>query len=105
MNNFLELKNKDNPNIKVFDDVEVKFPYSGAIKVAIEKQVMNLKGNNFEPQNTVSVMEFNQVVGNLFENYIPLKGNQADGVTHKMAIKTLGENVLIAMKEDVIALH
>ena len=23
MNNFLELKNKDNPNIKVFDDVEI----------------------------------------------------------------------------------
>ena len=50
-------------------------------------------------------MEFNQVVGNIFENYIPLKGNQTDSVTHKMAIMTLGENVLKAMKEDAIALQ
>lgn len=92
-------------SVKVFDDVEVKFPYSGAIKLAVEKQMMNLKGNNFESQSLVNVMEFNQVVGNIFENYIPLKGNQTDSVTHKMAIMTLGENVLKAMKEDAIALQ
>lgn len=91
---------KNNAQAKVCDDVEVKYPYAGAIKVALEKHIFNMEANKFLPQNVMTVKAFNEVAAKVFDHYIPVQGNENDQMTHKMAVIALGKNVIASERKE-----
>jgi len=94
---------KNDANGKVCSDVAVKFPYSGAIKIAIEKGTFNMTSNSFSAQDVLSVKAFNDIAEKVFDNYIAVQASENETMTHKMAVIALGKNIA-NMKKSQAAL-
>lgn len=84
-----------NPRCKVCSDVKISHPYSGAIKLAIEKEYFKLKEKSFNPSLNITVKEFNEVCKHHFKNYKPINKDSLSVITHKDAIKALAINVQV----------
>lgn len=75
----------------VCSDVQVKHPYSGAIKLGLEQKVFELKGNKFDVSANVSAAEYNAIAGRYFKSFEPLQSGDAE-ITHEAVIKNLALN-------------
>lgn len=80
------------PKYKVSSDVKIKHPYSGAIKLAMDKGCFELNSKGFGPSENVSVKEFNSVCQHYFKDFKAFSSNSSHVMTHRDTVKVLAQN-------------
>ena len=90
----------ENAKIVMGSDVKAAHPYSGAIKIALDKGYFGLTGNAFNASLTVTAQAFNEVGKKCFKNFVPISGEGTKGMTHEDTIKALAHNVQIQIAEN-----